>query len=86
VAVVGSLWIEKGLGMVITGFVPNPFGHVVEYWPTGPETLIALGIYALGGIVLTVLFKIAIGVREELGAGEVRQEPHAESRKELKVA
>jgi Ni/Fe-hydrogenase subunit HybB-like protein len=68
VAVVGSLWIDKGLGMVITGFVPSPLGHVTEYWPTGRETLIALGIYALGAIVLTVLYKIATTVREELQA------------------
>ena len=88
VAVVGSLWIEKGLGMVITGFVPSPLGHVKEYWPTLPETLIALGIYAVGGLVLSVLFKIAIGVREEaLGPAEVKREPAAgEARHGLKVA
>jgi Ni/Fe-hydrogenase subunit HybB-like protein len=67
-AVVGSLWIDKGLGMVVTGFVPSPLGHVTEYWPSGREALIALGIYALGGLVLTVLFKIAIEAREELEA------------------
>jgi molybdopterin-containing oxidoreductase family membrane subunit len=66
VCVVGSLWIDKGLGMVVTGFVPSALGHVNEYWPTGREALIALGIYALGGIVLTVLYKIATAVREEL--------------------
>ncbi len=68
VAVVGSLWIDKGLGMVITGFVPSALGHVNEYWPTGREALIAVGIYALGGLVLTVLYKIATAVREELQA------------------
>jgi molybdopterin-containing oxidoreductase family membrane subunit len=68
VAVVSSLWIDKGLGMVVTGFVPSPLGHVTEYWPTGRETLIALGVYALGGLVLTVFYKIAISVREELEA------------------
>ncbi len=68
VAVVGSLWIDKGLGMVVTGFVPSPLGHVTEYWPTAPEALIALGIYALGALVLTVLYKIAIDVRAELEA------------------
>jgi molybdopterin-containing oxidoreductase family membrane subunit len=66
VAVVASLWIDKGLGMVITGFVPSPLGHVTEYWPTGLELLVALGVYAVGGLVLTVLYKIAISVREEL--------------------
>jgi [DsrC]-trisulfide reductase subunit P len=68
IAVVGSLWIDKGLGMVITGFVPSALGHVNEYWPTGREALIAIGIYALGGLVLTVLYKIATAVREELQA------------------
>ncbi len=68
VAVVGSLWIDKGLGMVVTGFVPSPLGQVTEYWPTGREALIALGVYALGGLVLTVLYKIAIATREELEA------------------
>jgi Ni/Fe-hydrogenase subunit HybB-like protein len=67
-AVVGSLWIDKGLGMVITGFVPNSFGHITEYWPTMKETLIVIGIYALGALVITVLYKIAIEVREELQA------------------
>jgi molybdopterin-containing oxidoreductase family membrane subunit len=67
-AVVGSLWIDKGLGMVVTGFVPSPLGHVTEYWPTAPETLIALGIYALGGLFLTVFYKVAISVREGLQA------------------
>jgi molybdopterin-containing oxidoreductase family membrane subunit len=67
-AVVGALWIDKGLGMVVTGFVPSPLGHVTEYWPTGREALIAIGIYALGGLVLTVLYKIATTVREELEA------------------
>ena len=68
VAVVGSLWIDKGLGMVVTGFVPSPLGQVTEYWPSGREALIALGVYALGGLVLTVFYKIAIATREELEA------------------
>ncbi len=65
-SVVGSLWIDKGLGMVVTGFVPSPLGHITEYWPTGREALIALGIYALGALLITVLYKVAIDVREEL--------------------
>jgi molybdopterin-containing oxidoreductase family membrane subunit len=68
VSVVASLWIEKGLGMVITGFVPSPLGVITEYWPTRRETLIALGIYAVGALVLTVLYKVAITVREEADA------------------
>jgi [DsrC]-trisulfide reductase subunit P len=60
-----SLWIDKGFGLVIGGFVPNMFERVTEYWPTLLETLITLGIWAIGFLVLTVLYKIAIAVREE---------------------
>jgi Ni/Fe-hydrogenase subunit HybB-like protein len=67
-AVVGSLWIDKGLGMVVTGFIPSPLGHVTEYWPTMKEGLITLGVYSLGALVITVLYKIAVEVREELEA------------------
>jgi molybdopterin-containing oxidoreductase family membrane subunit len=66
IAVVTAIWIEKGLGMVITGFIPNPLGEVTEYWPTLPEMLITLGIYGAGFLVLTGLYKIAISVREEI--------------------
>ena len=66
VAVVVSLWIDKGLGMVIAGFVPNPLGQVVHYSPTAPELVISLAIYAIGALVLTGLYKIALEVRGQL--------------------
>ena len=65
-AVVTSIWIEKGLGMVVTGFIPSPLGGLTEYWPTSPEILITLGVYGIGALILTVLYKIATSVREEL--------------------
>ena len=65
VALFASLWIDKGLGLIVGGFVPNPFEQIVEYWPTWPEALITLGIWALGFLILTVLYKIVVTVREE---------------------
>jgi molybdopterin-containing oxidoreductase family membrane subunit len=59
-------WIDKGLGMISGGFVPSPLHHVTEYAPTFPEILITLGVYGAGFLVLTVLFKMAIGVKEEV--------------------
>jgi molybdopterin-containing oxidoreductase family membrane subunit len=59
-------WIDKGLGMISGGFVPNPLHHVNEYVPTLPEILIALGIWAIGFLVLTALFKIAVTIKEEV--------------------
>lgn len=66
VAVVVSLWIDKGLGMVIAGFVPNTLGQVVHYSPTAPELMISIAIYAIGLLVLTGLYKIALEVRGQL--------------------
>jgi Ni/Fe-hydrogenase subunit HybB-like protein len=59
-------WIDKGLGMISGGFVPNPLHHVNEYVPTLPEILIAVAIWAIGFLVLTALFKIAVTVKEEV--------------------
>jgi molybdopterin-containing oxidoreductase family membrane subunit len=59
-----SLWIEKGLGLLVTGFVPSPLGHVTRYTPTGPEVAIAIGIWAMGFLIITVLYKIFLSVRE----------------------
>jgi len=67
-AIVSAIWIEKGLGMVVTGFIPSPLGHYTEYGPTLPEGLITIGIYAIGFFILTVLYKVVSSVREELEA------------------
>jgi molybdopterin-containing oxidoreductase family membrane subunit len=60
-----ALWIEKGLGLVITGFVPNPFGEAVAYRPTLPEIAITVGIWALGIFILSALYQIFLSVRRE---------------------
>ena len=68
IAVFGSLWIDKGLGMVIAGFVPSPLGKVVSYTPTIPELTISLAIYAMGLLIVTGLYKIALEVRGQIKA------------------
>jgi len=65
-SVVIATWIDKGMGLVIGGFTPNPFERVTDYWPTLPEVLITVGVWATGFFILTVLFKIAASVKEEV--------------------
>jgi Ni/Fe-hydrogenase subunit HybB-like protein len=65
-AVFLSIGIEKGFGLVITGFIPNELGKVVHYWPTIPETFIALGIWAIGFFLITIFYKILLSVRREI--------------------
>ncbi len=68
VAVFIGTWIDKGLGMISGGFVPSPLNYVHEYVPTGPELMISLSVWAVGFFVLTFLFKMAVGVKEEVRA------------------
>ncbi|SPD74257.1 Polysulphide reductase, NrfD [uncultured Desulfobacterium sp.] len=67
VAVFIGTWIDKGVGLVIGGFIPNPFHKVIEYMPTAREIIICLAIWATGFFVLTILYKIAISIKEEVG-------------------
>jgi molybdopterin-containing oxidoreductase family membrane subunit len=63
-----SLWIEKGVTLVITGFIPNPFDTITEYVPTLPELAITVGVWATGFLILTILYKIAVSVKEEIAS------------------
>ena len=67
VMLVIASWIDKGLGLLIGGFTPNMFETVTEYAPTGREIIVALGVYAVGALVLSLLWKIALGVKRETG-------------------
>ena len=58
-----STWIDKGMGLVIGGFIPNPFEEITEYSPTIPEVLITLGVWSTGFLIITVLYKIAVSIK-----------------------
>ncbi|KPK27222.1 MAG: menaquinol oxidoreductase [Desulfobacterales bacterium SG8_35_2] len=60
-----SLWIDKGIGLVIGGFVPSPLEEITAYHPSFQEIMITLGVWATGFFILTVLYKIALAVKEE---------------------
>ncbi|KGK82229.1 menaquinol oxidoreductase [Desulfosporosinus sp. HMP52] len=58
-------WIDKGMILIVAGFVPNSFERVIEYAPTLNEILVTLAVYAIGMLLVTILYKVAISVREE---------------------
>lgn len=60
-AIIG-IWIEKGMGLVIPGFIPSPLGEIVEYAPTLNETLICLGIWAFGLLCYTLFLRTSIPI------------------------
>ena len=60
-AIVG-IWIEKGMGLVIPGFIPTPLGEIVEYTPTINETLVCAGIWAFGLFCYTIFLRMTLPV------------------------
>ncbi|MFO0925114.1 MAG: NrfD/PsrC family molybdoenzyme membrane anchor subunit [Pirellulales bacterium] len=53
-----GIWIEKGMGLVIPGFIPSTLHEIVEYAPSLVEWKITAGIWAFGLLILTVLTKL----------------------------
>jgi molybdopterin-containing oxidoreductase family membrane subunit len=60
--VIVGVWIEKGPGFVIPGFVPDPLGEIHEYIPNLLELMVSFGIWALGLLIFTLLMKVAIPI------------------------
>ena len=57
-----SVYIEKGMGLVIPAFTPDTLGEIYEYTPTLHELRIGAGIFSIGFLVFTLLCKIAIPI------------------------
>ena len=57
-----GIWIEKGMGLVIPGFIPTPLGAIVEYSPSLNETLVCLGIWAFGLLCYTIFLRMAVPI------------------------
>ena len=57
-----GIWIEKGMGLVIPGFIPTPLGEMLEYRPSINETLVCFGIWAFGLLCYTVFLRMAVPI------------------------
>jgi Ni/Fe-hydrogenase subunit HybB-like protein len=65
VAIFVGVWIDKGLGLVIPGFIPSPLGELIEYSPTFPEILICAGVWAVGFLIISLLYRMTVSVKLE---------------------
>ncbi|MCG8335857.1 MAG: polysulfide reductase NrfD [Proteobacteria bacterium] len=66
ISIFASLWIDKGISLIIGGFAITPFETITEYTPGFYEVLVTIGIYSIGALILTVLYKAALGVKREV--------------------
>jgi len=62
VAAFTGVWIEKGMGLIIPGFVPSTLHEMVEYLPSLTEWQVTAGVWAFGLMIYTVALKIAIPI------------------------
>jgi molybdopterin-containing oxidoreductase family membrane subunit len=60
VLAIAGVFIEKGIGLILPGFVPGTLGEVYEYTPAPVEIAVALGVVAAGALVFTLCTKVAI--------------------------
>lgn len=60
---IAGIWIEKGMGLVIPGFIPSTLHEIVEYAPSATEWKVTAGIWAFSLLVLTILVKLIAAVQ-----------------------
>jgi Ni/Fe-hydrogenase subunit HybB-like protein len=63
-----GIWVEKGMGLIVPGFIPTPLGDLVEYTPSKIEILVSLGIWSFGALLFTMMGKVVIAIE----TGELR--------------
>lgn len=66
-----AIWIEKGFGLIVPGFIPGPYGKIAEYLPTGIEVGVTIGIWAMGAFIFTILARV--GIKIELGEMKLKK-------------
>lgn len=88
ILIVIGVWIEKGMGFVIPGFVPTPLGEIFEYVPQTHEVLISIGIWGIGFLFYTLAIKIAIpietGEMRALGIASISPQAHEPQKSGIK--
>jgi molybdopterin-containing oxidoreductase family membrane subunit len=70
-----GIWIEKGMGLIIPGFIPNTLHEIVEYLPNSLEWRISAGIWAAGLIIYTLAIRVAMPIFS--GEVSLKKDTHA---------
>jgi Ni/Fe-hydrogenase subunit HybB-like protein len=60
--IIVGVWIEKGIGFVLPGFIPDTLGEIYEYMPNRTEIAVSFGIWAVGLFIFTLFMRVAIPI------------------------
>jgi len=57
-----SVYIEKGIALIIPGYTPDTLGQIYSYTPSMTELRVAAGIFGTGFLIFTLLVRIGIAL------------------------
>ncbi|MEX0326340.1 MAG: sulfate reduction electron transfer complex DsrMKJOP subunit DsrP [Puniceicoccaceae bacterium] len=55
-----SVYIEKGIALIIPGFTPDSLGQIYAYTPSATELRVAVGIFGIGFLIFTLFVRVGI--------------------------
>jgi len=73
-AIYAGVYVEKGMGLIIPGFTPDPLGEIYQYAPSITELRVAAGVFSIGFLVFTLMLKVAVPI----SMGEFQDDPPLE--------
>ena len=62
VLIYASVYVEKGIALIIPGFTPDVLGQIYVYTPSMTEIRTAVMIFSLGSLLFTFLVKVTIAI------------------------
>ncbi len=62
IMIVLACWLDKGLASSLGEFMPNSFGQITDYAVPINEIAVICGVYAIGLLVVSVLYKVVFAV------------------------
>lgn len=57
-----SVYIEKGIALIIPGYTPDQLGQVYEYVPSATELRVAAGVFGVGFLLFTLMVKVSVSL------------------------
>jgi len=79
-AIYAGVYIEKGMGLIIPGFTPDPLGEIYQYAPSITELRVAAGVFSVGFLVFTLMLKVAVPISLGEFQDEAPLEGHSRER------
>ena len=55
-----SVYIEKGIALIIPGYTPDTLGQIYAYTPSATELRVAAGIFGIGFLIFTLFVRVGI--------------------------